>query len=574
MTSLPPSPLAPGPTGGSEPLDPPFPPAPVEELLRLVIKAARAQQLYLPNNPIYRGAIDALRGGFRTVWSETDELVLTIGETQIRWFDAVVAGELGDKSSDNLAWLFYKDGIRELRLTAGFEETEVVKLLEIIKRARKASPDEDDLVTMFWEGDFTQLAYKYVDLLQEARDELADGTEVQPASQDEVRRNAQEAIEESKANNIVDMSDFDATLYFLDEKEIAYLHAEIEREYQHNLRMNVAAVLLDIFEHQVDPKTRMEVLDNVETLLLYMLTAGDFRAVAEVLREARTAHDRAPETTDEQRARLAQLADRLSAPAALAQLLQALDDAPELPPIEELGSLFDQLRPSALATVFEWLPRVRADGLRPLLEAAAGRLAAANTAELVRLIQSPEREISNEAIRRAGALKAQAAVLAITRVLDDESADRRRLAVNALSEIGSPGSMQALEKMVEDTDRDVRVAAVRVFMARSYRPVLPRLEAAVKNRAVRDADLTEKMAFFECYGALCGDSGVEHLDGLLNGKGFLGRREDPEARACAAMALGRIGTPRALEALRKSAGEKDIVVRNAVSRAMRGAGSA
>jgi len=39
-------------------------------------------------------------------------------------------------------------------------------------------------------------------------------------------------------------------------------------------------VLLDIFEHQVDPKTRMEVLDNVETLLLYMLTAGDFRAVA------------------------------------------------------------------------------------------------------------------------------------------------------------------------------------------------------------------------------------------------------------------------------------------------------
>ena len=38
-------------------------------------------------------------------------------------------------------------------------------------------------------------------------------------------------------------------------------------------------------------------------------------------------------------------------------------------------------------------------------------------------------------------------------------------------------------------------------------PRLPRLEAIVKGKAVRDADLTEKMAFFEAYGALCGDGG-------------------------------------------------------------------
>jgi hypothetical protein len=517
-------------------LDPPFPPAPVEELLRLVVKAARAQQLYLPNNPIYRGAIDALRGGFAAVWSETDELVLTIVETEIRWFDTVVAGEAGNKSGDNLAWLFYKDGVRELRMTRGFEESEVVKLLEIIKRARKASPDEDDLVTMFWEADFSMLTYKYVDLLQEGGEELTDGTEVQPTSQDDIRRSAQEAIEESKANSLVNMSDFDATLYFLDEKEIAYLHGEIAREYSHDLRTNVVAVLLDIFEHQTDPKIRMEVLDNVETLLLYLLTAGHFRGVAEVLRESRIAHDRAAEVTEEQRARLAQLADRLSAPAALSQLLQALDDATSLPPQEELTSLFEQLRPTALATVFEWLPRVRAEGLRPLLELAAGRLAAANTAELVRLIQVPQHDVSNEAIRRAGALKAQAAVLALSRVLDE--------------------------------------SGVRVFTGKAYRPALARLEGIVRDKAIRDADLTEKMAFFECYGALCGDSGVEHLDALLNGKGFLGRREDPEARACAAIALGRIGTRKAVDALRKSAGEKDIVVRNGVSRALRGSAPA
>src|SRR5262245_44420875 len=120
-----------------EPLEPPFSPTPVEELLRLVAKAARAQQLYLPNNPIYRGAIDALRAGFAPVWRETDELPLTIAESEIRFYDVVVAGDHGTgKTTDNLAWLFYKDGIRELTMTKGFEESEFVKLLQLIQRAR------------------------------------------------------------------------------------------------------------------------------------------------------------------------------------------------------------------------------------------------------------------------------------------------------------------------------------------------------------------------------------------------------------------------------------------------------
>jgi HEAT repeat protein len=41
-------------------------------------------------------------------------------------------------------------------------------------------------------------------------------------------------------------------------------------------------------------------------------------------------------------------------------------------------------------------------------------------------------------------------------------------------------------------------------------------------------------------------------------------------RACAAMALGRIGSQKAQESLRQSSGEKEVLVRNAVNRALRG----
>jgi HEAT repeat protein len=156
-------------------------------------------------------------------------------------------------------------------------------------------------------------------------------------------------------------------------------------------------------------------------------------------------------------------------------------------------------------------------------------------------------------------------------MLASTDVERRRLSVGALTEIGSPGALQALERALEDADRDVRVGAARAYAARPHRPAAARLEAAVKGK-VRDADLTERMAFFEAYGAVAGDAAVALCDGILNGRGFLGRREDDELRACAAMALGRIGSPRALEALRKAAGEKDVVVRNAVTRALRSPG--
>ena len=57
---------------------------------------------------------------------------------------------------------------------------------------------------------------------------------------------------------------------------------------------------------------------------------------------------------------------------------------------------------------------------------------------------------------------------------------------------------------------------------------------------MREADRTERLAMFELYGTLCGDGGVAWLDELLNPKGGLfSKKEDPEVRACAAIALGR-----------------------------------
>jgi HEAT repeat protein len=274
--------------------------------------------------------------------------------------------------------------------------------------------------------------------------------------------------------------------------------------------------------------------------------------------------------TDADRQALQSVSAKLSEHEALSQLLQALDERADLPPEEDLEAVFAELKPSALGVALLWLSKLQSSRVRATLERAADRLASANTAELVRLIGVAQPEVSLEAVRRAGAMRANAAVPALAKLLTQTDSAQRLAAVVALGEIASPGALQHLEKAIDDHERDVRVAAAKVFASKTHRPALSRFEAAIKSRRLEDADLTERMAFFEAYGSMCGEAGVSTLDGFLNSRSLFGKKGDSELRACAAKALGKIGSSAALASLRKSAEDKDVLVRTTVNRALRG----
>jgi HEAT repeat protein len=173
------------------------------------------------------------------------------------------------------------------------------------------------------------------------------------------------------------------------------------------------------------------------------------------------------------------------------------------------------------------------------------------------------------AARLLGRLRVQTAAGEVAKLLTRPEVAVRLTAVEALAEIRSPNGAGALETALEDADREVRVAAARALAAIRYLPARARLEAALDGKRLREADLTERIAFFEAFGAIAGDAGVGVLDRMLNGKNWLGRRESGEMRACAALGLGRIRHPAAEKSLAAAAADPDPVVRSAVGRALR-----
>lgn len=563
-----------------------LPPAQVEELLEALAKALRAHHLYLPNNPIYQRATENVRAAFQPIWEATDDLVLDVSESNLRWEGNVVYSN--SNRSESIAWVLFKDGVRSVTLLPGVEQNEIVGLLDVVHKARSLqSEDSDDLLTLLWEKDFQRIRYVFQDLTSDVGGVSLPGSgEVRvPATMpggvagavaDEVGETTSRggaATEQESAparSGIVKSEDFDTTLYFLDEKEIGYIRDAVQGEYAQDLRRNVLAMLFDVLELQPYPTVRAELISILESFLPYLLGAGDFSSVAYVLREAKAVLTRARELLPEHRKALEDLPGRLSQEQSLAQLLQSLDEASVHPAPEELGELFSELRGEALPTLFAWLPKLSNARIRDVVEAAVGRLAAANPLVVVGAMQSADAGVVAEAVKLSGKLKLQQAVGALGQALGHVEPAIRVATVQALSEIASPAAIQAIERGLEDADREVRLASIRIIGAHQSRSALPRIAEVVQGKSMRERDLTEKMAFFEAYGSLVGESGVASLDGILNSGGFLRRKEDPQTRACAAMALGKIGTPSARASLEKASSDKEALVRNAVNRALRG----
>ena len=547
-----------------------LPASQVSELIQSIVKALRAFQMYLPNNPIYQRAIQNVRNALAPIWAVTDELVLGIGETDMLWEEHSVYHQLN--KSESVAWSLFKDGMRELTIHKGAEVEELPRLLATINKARFLPADAgDDLLTLLWALEFEHIKYRFVDFFTEGGGELPGPSGPAGGSATEGERKslvAQEAAEVTKG--LVTLDDVDSTLYFLDDDEIRYLARELEEEYKRDVRGSALNVLFDLMETQPEGGVRDEVLGVLEQLFPNLLASRDFRSGAAVLRESKLLKDRAANLRLEQIQRLDGFVIRLSEPSIVGQVLQSLDEASGLGLDEDAAGVLRELRATALEPLVSWLPNLSSAPLKKMLEGVIDKLASANVTEVQRLLRQPDSPALAGVIALCGRLQLHHAVPGFTEIIAHPDPAIRLAVVQTLSQLGTPGALTLLDRAIEDPDRGVRLAAVRGVSARGYKGALRRIEGVVLGKVPKGMDLTEKMAFFEAYGAIAGAAGLKPLSTILFQRGLLKMKEPPETRACAAMALGRIKSAEARELLQRAVEDKELVVRNAVNRALRG----
>ena len=559
--------------------------APVEavhELFVVLGKAFRAYQLYDENNPVRHRFMESLRQAFVGLWNEIDKLRLVVEEDRILLADQEVYHS--DTRSESIAFLFYKDGVREITFLPGLETQELERFLGVLQRARKLVPEGDDLLTVLWDEDLTFFEYKYVDFLAEGVDlpEAGSGaTEqlLQGVLEGELGEEGEEEGEETSesgssaaadAPQAVKQDDFNPTLYSLDAREMEILSRELHKEIYRDLRGDVLSALFDRLEESELPERQSEILRILETLLPTFLSRGGLIGATKVLEELRRLESQPGIFDDERRELSRSLLDAVSSPEAIDELIQSLYDGSIRASPQQLSAFLRFLRAGAISPLLHAAETVDHKELQGVLREAVHGIAERNRGAVVRLLEDGDPIVASGAARLAGAIQISEAGPVLAGLLAHDDPSVRLAAVEAAQALKASTAAGALVHTLDDPEREVRLAAARALGAIAYGPAAKDLYEIISSKDIRNADISEKLAFFEAYGLVAADEGVQVLDKLLNTKGFLGKREAGRHPAAAAMGLGKVGTPKARAALQKAIHDDDAVVRTAANRALRG----
>ena len=559
-----------------------LPVAEVRGLFIVLGKALRAFQLYDENNPVRKRFVTSLREAFEQLWQEVEGLNLAIEEDRI----LLVGEEVYQSSSrsDSLAFLLYKDGIRDVTFLPGVEGPEVDKILGVLQRAKMLKTTEaHDLLTMLWEEDLEFFSCRCVDQFTEGavlptaqaegeRAGLAQVLEAEAptpqAAEDDAGQPAG-ATEDTPPPPKIGQ-DFSPTLYALDPDEKEHLQRALASEMSRNLRHDVLAALFDRLEEAGYPDRKSEILKIFRKLLPSLLSRGAVGDAANILEELAAVRAE-PEILDEVRQRECdELLDDLSSTETVEELVRALQDGTIDVPVDVLGRLLRFLRAGALPVLLGAAEQEEIPGLKDTLRGAVHGIAKENPEAVLALLENANPVVTSGAVRLIGRMSMAEAAPKLAGLRVHPDADVRLALVETAQLLRDVSTTDTLIGALSDADRDVRVAAARALVTLGMETAAPALEALVTGKEIRQADLTEKIAIFESYGLLGGAGAADVLKELLNKKSFFGRREPSEIRASAARALGKAGLPGAQEALRAAEKDADAIVRTAVRQALEG----
>ena len=559
-----------------------LPVAQVRELFVVLGKALRSFQLYDETNPVRKRFVTSLREAFEQLWEEVEGLNLTVEEDRL----LLVGEEVYQNSSrsDSLAFLLYKDGVRDITFLPGIEGQELDKILGVLRRAKMLKTAEaDDLLTMLWEQDLEFFKCRSVDQITEgasipmaqAADQRADLGQVVEAEGEALE--AEEDGAEGEAGTAQGGSappkigaNFSPALYALDPEEKEQLQGELAAEMSRDLRHAVLAALFDRLEEAGYSDRKTEILKILRELLPSLLSRGAVETAAEILEELAAVRSEPGILDQFRQTECDELLDDLSSTETLEELVRALQDGTIDVSVDVLGRFLKFLRAGALRVLLEASEHEEKPALKDTLRGAVCGIAKENHEALLALLEDVNPLVTAGAIRLVGEMGLADAAPKLVGLMVHPDAAVRLALVETAQVLREVTITDTLIRALSDSESEVRVAAAGALATLGHESATPALKALVTGKEIRQADLNEKIAVFESYGVLGGSGAVDALSEILNKKGFLGRREPSEIRASAARALGKAGLPGAQEALRAAQKDGDAVVRTAVRQALQG----
>ncbi len=552
------------------------------DLTSSFIKAIKAFRFYPPDNPTLKGFREQLIKKFNFFLNKYDLFTIQIGEYDFSFKGKILYENRDIKTS--LAFLFYKDGLRELRFMKGIEDWEIDGLIDVIKRSDNINQLEDDLVTLIWEKDFMHIGYL-------ATDEFLEDTPIHiPENIDQFRKNlifkpiahhVEVDLLKEETEEGMDLDEIlskvmeeplpfitNRSVYSLTPEEVEALKKDVENEVDPTFVFNVMDILFEIITLEKEVEPFQDAVNTLLKVLDALITVGDFQKAADLLKRVYITL-KTCELKDWQ----------------IEMVRRLIHEAGEEQRIERIGRILEKEEGIKLEEVNAYLVLLQKNSIKPLIK-LLGELKNSKTR---RVVCDALSEIGKNAIESftpfvddkrwylvrnilyiLGRIGKEQSLPYIQKAFGHEDVRVRREAITALGLIGGMKAIHLLTRALTDGDFRIRaMAALNLGKVGKKAGLVPLLEV-VQAKDFNKRDPVEIKAVFDAIGMTGSNEAIPILQQLLERKSLFGRGRVDEIRMGAANALAMIGTPEAMAILESGRNSKEESIREACSQALRG----
>ncbi len=539
--------------------------AAARDVLSHFVRALKAVRLYPADNAVVQGSREDLICRLEQFLGEHGDLALSVTRGALH-LDGETVHE--DANSEmRLAFQLTIEGVREMVFHKGVAREEIAVLLRIFATLGMERDEADDLDTLLWQEDLQGIS---ILILDEFYDDVCDEEEYLEFVEEGVADPQAHAVNATEQDELIEVLGDACSVPPSTGDEINVIGPEdrlrledlLIEQNKRDPMTTFGSILVDVLGVESDPLAH-ENLCGVLGRQLRVLAEQK-----ELLRAARIAAD-------------------------AENLIQTLeDDARRQAIIDALATLPAKLIIEEMADAVAAADERGLDDLRRLLS----RLVTRDPEAVVKLLERSD--IRDLAIAALQDHLDRIIPLLAARVRDPRP-DVVQVVARLLGETGNPRTLDLLGEIMRHADPRIRIAAihaaatlnggnaliehalsdecenVRLAALRSRGlgdALLVRLKERVAAREIANTSFLEKREIFHALARNGGPEIVPFLARVLRRRALFRRERLDELRACAASALGVVGTSEALEILDGHLEDRSDRVREATFGALRDAG--
>jgi hypothetical protein len=523
-----------------------------EDALQAILKAKRNLRLYPANNPIYAQMAADTYKKVMNYFDFADTMELTISRSDIQLGPEVVYHS--DGKEDNLALFLFRDGLRNLTLSSGLREEELLDFMDVISTDFDADEVEEDLITMLWEKEFQNISYKIddSDLMDEDEnyEEVAEAQAKEGAnSDDNVGSAYEEAVEdETPAEGIVPIA--------VSEEDLKALEKEFEDEKKSRFP-KLIEILFDMLYSSDSMDEFKDVVDIISNAVDFCVRNANLTVAINIFRRAREVLERTK--TPEAKKELERLLAFAGSPALTKTIGNWLDSKKGINEavFKEYVSI---LGPSSIPHFIALLAKLETIAGRKAAIYALSVIGRKDMKALAKGLGDNRWFVVRNVIVTFGSIRDKRALDFMPKVINHPEPRVRKEAIKLYGEMGGPAAVNNIMEHLYSVDHTEEVVSAQALSKIGSDSAKTALIEKITSKGFQELELSGMKPFFEALARFRVMDVLEFLMKMLDKSPFFGRTKYNEMKACAIYALGLIGSPKALPVLEEQRAGKDRTV--------------